>query len=188
MTNIAPHINRIILTTLGIAVAGLAVATLAAPAAPAATTGYNYPVKPFTAEHPVRGNFGDPRTVFKAPPTPEGAATGAGSFQFHFGVDISAPDGAAVYPVVSGTVDEVHADWIGVSSDGNRGFQYWHIHPLVSVGDHVTAYKTVLGHIVRGAMHVHLTELQDGHPVIRSTQATSRRTPTGQPHRSARSR
>src|SRR5436189_5077890 len=69
-----------------------------------AATAYSWPVKPFDRPHPVRGSFGDPRTVFFGPPTQRTLLSGAGSFQFHDGVDISAPGGTAVYPVEAGTV------------------------------------------------------------------------------------
>jgi len=124
--------------------------------------GYGWPVKPFDRPHPVRGGFGDPRTVFAAPPTRGGVLYGGGGFSFHFGVDISAPDGTKVYPVVSGTVTRVTHEGIGVDTGGGRSFQYWHIHARVRKGEHVDADKTVLGTILRGAQHVHLTELRDG--------------------------
>src|SRR5437867_2982321 len=57
---------------------------------------YSWPVRPFRAPHPVRGNLGDPRTVYSV----EGA-----SFSFHNGVDVYAPDGTPVYPVVSGIAE-----------------------------------------------------------------------------------
>jgi hypothetical protein len=126
--------------------------------------GFGYPVKPFDREHPIRGSFGDPRTQFHGPPTLDSVLHGAGSFSFHQGVDISAPNGTAVYPVVDGTVKTVTREWVGVSS-GDRGFEYWHIRPLVKVGQHVEARKTVLGHIVKPAGHVHLTEYENGRVV-----------------------
>jgi murein DD-endopeptidase MepM/ murein hydrolase activator NlpD len=154
-----------VLAVAALAAGALAVGSPHAGSGSTATTSYGYPVKPFASEHPVRGNFGDPRTLFRTPPTTAGALYGAGSFQFHFGVDVAAPDGTAVYPVVSGTVSGVSRDWAGVSCSDGRAFQYWHITPTVRVGDRVTAYETVLGRIIRGSMHVHLTELQGGQPV-----------------------
>ena len=165
MTENTTHIRLSTRYLLVLLVAAFAAAALVVTSAPAGTTGYNYPVKPFTSEHPVRGIFGDPRTLFKVPPTTEGALSGAGSFSFHFGIDISVPDGTAVYPVVSGTVSSRSGEWVGVSGDDSRSFQYWHIQPSVKVGDHVTAYETVLGRVLRGAKHVHFSELQNGRPV-----------------------
>jgi hypothetical protein len=126
---------------------------------------YCWPVKPFDTQHPVRGVLGDPRTVFNVPPTTDGALTGGGQFQFHFGVDISAPDGTAVYPVVSGTVTDVTAEWVGVDTGGGRSFQYWHIKAAVKKGDHVDARTTALGTILPDFGHVHLTEIEQGHDV-----------------------
>jgi murein DD-endopeptidase MepM/ murein hydrolase activator NlpD len=123
---------------------------------------YRWPVKPFDRQHPIRGNFGDPRTIFRSPPTMSGVLRGACSCSFHRGVDISAPDGSAVYPVASGTVTYADDEWVKVESGGGIVFEYWHIHPLVGVGSHVESYQTVIGHIHRGSGHVHLTELNDG--------------------------
>jgi len=129
-----------------------------------ATASYNWPVKPFEKQHPVRGSFGDPRTIFNAAPTLDGVLLGGGRFEFHKGVDISAPNGSAVYPVVSGVVTQVNTRdlWVEVDSGGGRIFEYWHIHAAVGVGWTVETGKTVLGHIARPAAHVHLSELNGG--------------------------
>jgi hypothetical protein len=125
---------------------------------------FGYPIKPFDQEHPIRATFGDPRMQFHGPPTLGTLLHGKGSFSFHQGVDISAPNGTAVYPVVDGTVTVVSHEWVRVTS-GDRAFEYWHIRPLVRSGDHVSADQTVLGHIVRPAGHVHLTEYENGRVV-----------------------
>ena len=125
---------------------------------------YSWPVKPFDRQHPIRGSFGDPRTVFAGPPTQRTLLSGTGAFSFHAGVDISAPDGTAVYPVESGTVKVVMKDWIQVDSGSGRSFQYWHIASAVSIGEHVAARWTVLGHILRSCGHVHLTEMDGTEP------------------------
>jgi Peptidase family M23 len=152
-----------------LAAAALVFATTPRTASPAtaATTvsGYGWPVKPFNREHAIRGNFGDPRTVFLTPPTPDGVLTGKGSFSFHQGVDVAAPNGTAVYPVRSGTVTAVTPIWVRVASDGGETFEYWHITPAVHVGDRVTVDKTVLGRILKPAGHVHLTQYENGHVV-----------------------
>src|SRR5262249_33751641 len=44
---------------------------------------YGWPVRPFDRPHPVRGNMGDPRTVYSVK---------GGSFSFHNGVDVVAPN------------------------------------------------------------------------------------------------
>lgn len=119
---------------------------------------YSWPVRPFRSQHPIRAFFGDPRTVFRS------AANGdLGSFSFHNGVDIVAPDGTTVYPVFSGVVVKATADEIVVASPAiQRTFQYWHLVRKVAVGRHVWAYVTALGVVQRGRGHVHLTEIDDG--------------------------
>jgi len=123
---------------------------------------YGWPVKPFDRPHPVRGTFGDPRTVFAGPPTRRTLLSGTGQFSFHTGVDISAPDGTAVYPVESGRVSATTDEWVYVDRGGGVAFKYWHVRPSVSAGQQVEADSTVLGHIIRGVHHVHLTELSNG--------------------------
>ena len=119
---------------------------------------YSWPVRPFRSEHPIRAFFGDPRTIFR------NAANGdLGSFSFHNGVDIVAPDGTPVYPVFSGVVVKATADEISVASPAlQRTFQYWHLVRTVSVGRHVVAYRTLLGVVQLGRGHVHLTEIDNG--------------------------
>jgi Peptidase family M23 len=171
MTTYTPHISRgaarrIVLSILVCSILALLGGLVAATsAARSKQAGCGWPVKPFDRPHPVRGSFGDPRTQFAVPPTMDGALTGSGKFSFHFGVDISAPDGTKVYPVVSGTVSQVTHEWVGVDTGGGRSFQYWHIHASVGRGDRAEAGKTVLGTVVRGAEHVHFTELQNGRVV-----------------------
>ena len=126
---------------------------------------FQWPVKPFDRPHQVRGAFGDPRTVFHGPPTRETLYGGAGTFSFHEGVDITAPDGSTVYPVASGTVARVTKEWVGVDCRNGRAFEYWHINAAVHVGQRVLAGKTVLGRIKRGESHVHMTELDRRQPV-----------------------
>ena len=167
MTTQAHHLNRTTRTTLVLLLAAVLAGALTVTTATASSGSYNWPIKPFDREHPVRGNFGDPRTLFNTPPTTDGALSGGGSFQFHFGVDISAPDGTPVYPVASGTVVSISTkqERVNVSAGDGRTFEYWHIAPAVRVGARVTAAETVLGRVVRGAKHVHLTELHGQTPV-----------------------
>src|SRR5690242_14259190 len=147
--------------------AGPELAGAARPAGTKSVSGerFGYPIKPFDEEHPIRANFGDPRMQFHGPPTLSTLLHGKGSFSFHQGVDISAPNGTAVYPVVDGTVSVVSREWVRVSSGDGRAFEYWHIHPLVRNGQQVTARQTVLGHINRPSGHVHLTEYEGGRVV-----------------------
>jgi Peptidase family M23 len=128
---------------------------------------FGYPIKPFDQEHPIRANLGDPRMQFAGPPTLDTLLHGSGKFLFHQGVDISAPNGTPVYPVVDGRVTVVDAtrEWVRVGSGGGREFEYWHIRTLVKVGQQVAARQTILGHITRPAGHVHLTEYENGRVV-----------------------
>jgi murein DD-endopeptidase MepM/ murein hydrolase activator NlpD len=130
----------------------------------ASASSYGWPVKPFDRQHPVRGSFADPRSIFRGNPTVGGLMTSRCACSYHQGIDISAADGTDVYPVRSGIVRIVTPDWVEVDSDGGRAFQYWHIHPAVKVGDHVQSRQTILGQILKGSEHVHLTELQSGKP------------------------
>ena len=83
---------------------------------------------------------------------------------FHFGIDVSAPDGAPVYATISGTVQRSghRPEVVGVGADdGHVSFEYWHIRPVVSAGERVTAYRTIVGYIEEGWGHVHFSELRD---------------------------
>jgi Peptidase family M23 len=111
---------------------------------------YGWPVRPFDEQHAVRGFFCDPRI---------GAQ---GQKSFHFGVDVSAPDGAAVFAVEAGTVESEGDENVGVvTAGGTRKHSYWHIVPRVRPGQRVRKHA-LLGHIARPWAHVHLGELRDG--------------------------
>ena len=171
MKTFASHINpRSRCFGAALLIAALFALALGAPSirTAKATTGtssdrsYGWPVAPFNRQHPIRGGFGDPRTLFHALPTRDGLYHGSGSFSFHQGVDISAADGTAVYPVADGVVSSLNRERVFVDSGNGNRFEYWHITATVRVGDHVTTGKTVLGHIIRGCGHVHLTEIDNG--------------------------
>ena len=121
---------------------------------------YHWPVKPFDRQHPIRGFFGDPRTV-TAGESELGDASPSipGSYTFHNGVDIAAPTGTAVYPVVSGRAGIGYGDEVIVVTGDGRTFQYFHVRPAIRRGQHVVAYHTVIGHVLPGWLHVHLTEI-----------------------------
>ena len=121
-------------------------------------SGYPWPIKPFHRQHPIRANFGDPRTRFWNTMLTDGLE-GPGLFQFHNGIDIAAAEGTPVYPVMSGTARLIDAAAVAVRSPGHK-FQYFHITPEVRDGQHVLAGRTVLGRVIRGVNHVHLTEIR----------------------------
>ena len=108
---------------------------------------YEWPVMPFAQQHPVRGFFGDPRIG------------DAGGTSFHFGIDVSVPDGTPVYSVSAGTV---HLDVAGgpqniaVTSPGAT-HGYWHVQPAVASGQHVDQ-GGLLGHVAPTWGHVHFAE------------------------------
>jgi hypothetical protein len=156
--HIAPIVAALVLLAAGSCLSSTTPAAVAA----SHDTSYGWPVTPFDQAHPIRGNFGDPRTIFFGPPTQRTLLGGAGSFQFHFGVDVSAPDGTPVYPVVSGRVQFVDYGEVIVDAGDGRTFEYWHILPAVSVGQQVDVDSTVLGRILKGQGHVHLTERDGG--------------------------
>ena len=102
-------------------------------------------MKPFDRQHPVRGVFGDPRI-----------GDGGGK-SFHFGVDVSALDGTAVYAVRAGRVSIDGENITVVEVEGEREHSYWHVVPAVQGGSRVRR-GTLLGHISKGWGHVHLAE------------------------------
>ena len=126
---------------------------------------YGWPVAPFDEAHPVRANFGDPRTRFDDKESDAALLEGDGTFSFHQGVDISAPDGSPVYAVASGKVTRAHGARVTVDCGNGRSIQYWHIEPNVRAGQRAVAGETVLGFIQPKREHVHLTQLQRSRPV-----------------------
>jgi len=130
-------------------------AGVAALLAPGFARAYGWPIVPFDQQHAIRGAFDDPR---------QGRGIdGLRENSFHFGIDISAPDGTAVYAVAPGTVF-LYPDSITVRQPGGKEFAYWHIvaavteHGYVSTGD-------LLGYVRVGWGHVHLAEW-DGHTYL----------------------
>ena len=121
---------------------------------------YGWPLKPFRVQHPVRGNFGDPRTISAGEFGIVSIKT-PGAYSFHNGVDIAALAGTPVYPVVSGVAHRRFNDEVIVAA-GDRTFQYWHITPVVRDGQLVVASRTILGRVQYPANHVHLTEIDGG--------------------------
>jgi hypothetical protein len=58
-----------------------------------------------------------------------------------------------------------NARTVTVESGDGFAAQYWHIVPAVRPGRRVTAYETVLGHVMKDYGHVHFTELDHGRAV-----------------------
>ena len=137
---------------------------LLALAQASAAHAYSWPIKPFGRQHPIRGNFGDPRTIFSYSLS-SAALFGPGDFSFHNGVDIAVPDGTEVYPVVSGRVRAVFSDIVSVGTRDGRTFRYEHVVPVVERGERVVARETVVGYVRSGYGHVHFTEI-DGMRVV----------------------
>jgi hypothetical protein len=146
----------------------VALVVTAALASAGGASAYGWPVKPFHKQHPIRGFFGDPRTVFENGVL-AGGFDGPGFFSFHQGVDIAARDGTPIYPVVSGIAHYLGAATLNVDTgtfEGNdRVFQYFHIVPVVGEGQQVFASRTVLGYVETPFGHVHLTEIDGLHAV-----------------------
>ena len=122
---------------------------------------FPWPIKPFDKQHPIRANFGDPRTRFLNTLLTDGLQ-GPGTFAFHNGIDIAAPSDTPVYPVVSGKVRFIDASAISVRTKGRGVFQYFHIVVTVRNGEHVVAGKTILGYVMHAYDHVHLSWIRGG--------------------------
>jgi hypothetical protein len=138
---------------VALALAGLVAALLL----PGGAAAYPWPIKPFDQPHPIRANFGDPRTVFFD--QPPASIDGPGLFSFHNGIDIAAPGGTAVYPVTNGIAHFLAPTWLEVRTLRAQ-FRYIHIHPIVFEGQHVYRSRTILGYIEPWAGHLHFTELR----------------------------
>ena len=133
-----------------------------APGAATPSYVYHWPVAPFDRQHPIRGAFGDPRTIARDQPFGVTGPTRSGAYSFHSGIDIVAKPGTPVYPVVSGEVLKARPHKIVVQSSNARVFSYWHLRSNVHVGQTVVAEQTVLGWIHKPLDHVHLAEIDNG--------------------------
>ncbi len=106
---------------------------------------YRWPLRPFGRAHPVRAYFNDPRIS-------------GSSRAFHFGIDISAADGAPVFAVDPGTVHLEGGRSLSVVSDGGgRSFGYWHVVPAVRHHQAVKRHQLV-GHVEAPWGHLHFAE------------------------------
>ncbi|MEW5797669.1 MAG: T9SS type A sorting domain-containing protein [Bacteroidota bacterium] len=123
------------------------------------TITYQWPVTPFNSTQLITGTFCEFRNTLS-------------SNHFHNGTDIPKADGSPVYPVLSGTVYSLGTS----ATEGTSAFvrvktfiagqwkhiSYVHIepNPMLTPGMAVTAGVTVLGNILSGQGHTHLTERQ----------------------------
>jgi len=136
------------LVTLATALALLAVPTSAAA--------YPWPFKPFDKQHPIRGDFGDPRTVYENGILSD-PFDGAGFFSFHQGVDIAAPNGTPIYAIANGTAHYLGAATLNLDTGKGVVFQFFHLVSRVSEGQHVVMSKTILGYVQPPYGHVHIS-------------------------------
>ena len=134
--------------------AAVAIAAAALATAAPAQAGYGWPLQPAHKQHPVRGFFGDPRIGG------HDAAHGA----FHFGIDISAADGTAVYAAADGVVSlhEARPNVVTVLTGVGAAHEYWHVIPAVRGGARVLAGRTVVGRVQAPWGHVHFSEVRGG--------------------------
>ena len=108
---------------------------------------YPWPLQPFDRPHPVRGYFNDPRIS-------------GSSRAFHFGIDISAPNGTPVYAVRGGVVHREGGRSLSVA-DGDVDFGYWHVIPAVDHRQRVERHQ-LLGHVQAPWLHLHFAERRAG--------------------------
>ena len=140
---------------------------------------YNWPIKPFKRQHPIRANFGDPRTAFLNELDDHGM-NGPGAFNFHNGIDIPAKGGQPVYPVASGAVHIQSGETVVVRASDRTIFQYVHVTPVVSEGQFAVAQQTILGYVQpwAGSRPLPASSTTE-RSRIRWKRDTSRRTGTG---------
>ena len=101
-----------------------------------------WPVKPFHSQHLLRAGLNELRPG-----------------NLHTGVDILARDGTPVYAIQPGRARVLERT--GRDARVQVGdFQYWHVNPSVAEGQLVRSYRDVLGTVLQGAGHVHLSEVR----------------------------
>jgi len=122
-------------------------AGVAAFFAPALARAYRWPIKPFDRPHAIRGAFDDPRL----------------GGTFHFGVDIVAANGQAVYAVAPGTVFR-YSDAVAVRQPNGHEFSYWHVRATVPEHSYVKEGAQI-GVVRYGFGHVHFAEW-NGHTYL----------------------
>ena len=91
----------------------------------------------------MRGYFNDPRIA-------------GSSRSFHFGIDISAPNGTPVFAVRAGVVHIEGGRSLSVDA-GSAVFGYWHVIPAVEHRQRVAMHE-LLGHVEAPWLHLHFAE------------------------------
>jgi hypothetical protein len=99
-----------------------------------------WPLKPFHRQHAIRAGINELRPA-----------------NFHVAVDIEAHNGQPVFAMQSGYASIRYPGTGDVNVDVGR-FYYWHVAPAVANGQYVTAYRTVIGHVLDGFGHLALSE------------------------------
>jgi hypothetical protein len=103
-----------------------------------------WPLRPFHRQHRLRAGLNELRTG-----------------NLHTGVDILARDGTPAYAVQSGFAHVLETR--GPDARVQVGsFVYWHVRPRVLSGQYVGAYRGVVGNVLRGQSHLHLSEVLGG--------------------------
>ena len=103
-----------------------------------------WPLKPFNRQHRLRAGLNELRTG-----------------NLHSGVDILAPDGTPVYALQPGSAKVLETR--GPDARVQIGsFIYWHIRPHVQQGQYVRPFRDIVGTVLRGQSHLHLSELAGG--------------------------
>jgi hypothetical protein len=82
------------------------------------------------------------------------------SRSFHFGIDISAPNGTPVYAVRAGEVHLEGGRSLAVVA-GDTAFGYWHVVPAVAHHQRVGMHE-LLGHVEAPWLHLHFAERRAG--------------------------
>ncbi len=119
------------------------------------TVSFQWPAPPFNSSHNLNATFAEFRNTLSAN-------------HFHSGVDIGLADGSPVYPCIDGVVNSFDANdgsnsWVRVRTNINgrwKHITYIHIqpNPALTVGSTVLKGQTILGSVIAGMGHVHLTE------------------------------